>query len=129
MQFAAQQQSLAAGRVGVSPNVTRRWALVLLHTLVPYALERTGQAAVAEEPEPPPRSSFAPGRPRELQESRPEPGQCCAADCTRAPIQSLTSPLALQRLAHQATRSRACGARSTKRLWPLGSSSGVSATG
>ena len=66
--------SLHTGRAGVTPGLARRWALVLLHSLVPYALERAAPSGLVSGNDESGGPS-APGQPRWLQESMPEPGE------------------------------------------------------
>ena len=63
------------GGVGVAPGLARRWALVLLHSLVPYALERAAPSGAASGVGETDSHAFAPGQPHRLQDSAPEAGE------------------------------------------------------
>ena len=59
----------------MAPSRARRWALVLLHSLVPYALHSAPAPASWAEDENEEVAAFAPGQPHRLQTSTPEPGE------------------------------------------------------
>lgn len=73
----------------MQPGWARRWALVLMHTLVPYALERVAPSARQGERESEEHaSSFAPGVPRSLRESHPDPGAMLDCAWSRSATES-----------------------------------------